>query len=91
MQGGIIINRLHYVFPPPKSIKKSLLHQIEGGGIVPKTTRPDLTDNLQKGLIDSMHGIVFLDDSQICEMNNVKKYYGLRPRIEIELEEIKEV
>lgn len=34
--------------------------------------------------------IIYINDSQICEINNVKKYYGFVPRIEIEIEEIKD-
>jgi Holliday junction resolvase RusA-like endonuclease len=85
---GVIVHRLHYVFPPISTLKKSEKLLIEHGGIVHKTTKPDLTDNLSKSTFDSMQGIVFLNDSQICEMNNVKKYYGTKPGIIIELEEI---
>lgn len=85
---GIKVKKLHYIFPPISSLKKNDMKIIYEGGIIHKTTKPDLTDNLNKGLFDSMQGIVFLNDSQICEMNDVKKYYGLTPGIIIELEEI---
>lgn len=85
---GIKINKLHYVFPPTSSLKRSEMRSIIAGEIVHKTTKPDLTDNLNKGLFDAMQGIVFLNDSQVCEMNDVKKYYGTTPRIEIEIEQI---
>ena len=86
--GGIIITRLHYIFPMLKGLKKSELKKIESGGVVYKTTKPDLIDNLAKGLFDAMEGIVFVNDSQICAMYNVKKYYGKVPKIIIEMEEI---
>lgn len=85
---GVVIHKLHYIFPPLKTFSKSTLRDIEEGRICPKTTKPDLTDNLSKGLIDAMQGIIFLNDSQICEMHDVKKYYGKVPGILIELEEI---
>ncbi len=85
---GIRINRLNYIFPPISSLRKAEKYLIDRGGIVHKTTKPDLTDNLNKGLFDAMQGIVFLNDSQICEMNNVKKFYGPTPGIIIELEEL---
>ena len=86
--GGVIIKKLHYVFPVPKGFSKSKLTAIQMGEIFYKTTKPDLTDNLSKGLFDAMQGIVFLNDSQVCSMDNVKKYYGIQPRVEIEIEEI---
>jgi Holliday junction resolvase RusA-like endonuclease len=58
------------------------------GGIIYKHTRPDLTDNLAKGLFDAMESVVFINDSLIVSLDDVKKYYGIQPRIEIELEEI---
>ena len=59
---------------------------IEAGEIVYKATKPDLTDNLNKGVFDALQGIIYANDSQIISMDNVKKIYGLLPRVEIELE-----
>ena len=87
-QNGIKVNKLHYIFPPLKGFSKKKMQEIVDGAIIYKDTKPDLTDNLQKGLFDAMEGLVFLNDSQVCELNNVKKYYGFQPRIEIELEEV---
>lgn len=85
---GVRISTLHYLFPPVSSLKKSELEKIKNGEIVHKTTKPDLTDNLNKGLFDAMQGIVFLNDSQVCEMNDVKKYYSFTPGIIITIEEL---
>ena len=85
---GVKITRLLYVFPPLKSFPQKTIKAIENGNLVYKTTKPDLTDNLNKGLFDAMQGIVFNNDSQVCEIKNMIKCYGLKPRIEIELEEI---
>lgn len=85
LRDGVKINKLHYVFPPLSSHSKKILAQIEAGVLVYKTTKPDLDSNLNKGLFDAMEGIVFLNDSQVCEINNLKKYYGFEPRTEIEI------
>ena len=45
-------------------------------------------DNFNKGLLDSMSGIVYKDDCQIEEMN-IKKYIGCgKDEIIVEIEEI---
>jgi len=88
--GPVKINKLHYIFPPLKSMKKSEKTFLQNGGIIYKHTKPDLTDNLQKGLFDALEGILFYNDSQVCIMNNVKKYYGLTPMIILEIEEMNE-
>lgn len=82
----VIIKELIYTFPPTSSMKKKDLQTIENGGIVYKTTKPDLTDNLNKGLFDALQGLVFINDSQICEIRNAKKIYGLVPSIKIVME-----
>ena len=74
-----------FVFYPPKSMKKSTINFINAGGIVYKHTRPDLQDNLHKGVIDAMQGIVFTNDSQIALMGDCQKIYGFQPRTEISL------
>ena len=63
---------------------------LESGGFIPKTTKPDLIDNLNKLPFDSMSkkkGLkgVFKDDSLVCEILQMSKVWGLNPRIEIEL------
>ena len=87
-QNPIVVKKLHYVFPLLKKMKKKELDIIHSGGYVYKFTKPDLTDNLNKSLFDAMEGVVFVNDSLIVSMDNVKKYYGLQPRIELELEEL---
>ena len=83
---GVRITKLHYIFPPLKTFNKKIMWQLQQGQIVPKTTKPDLSDNLNKGLFDAMQGIVFANDSQVYEMDNLRKYYGLEPRTEVEIE-----
>lgn len=74
-ENPLIIHECTFYFPFRKSSK-----DYEGK---PKTTKPDVTDNLLKGLIDAMQGIVFVNDSQIWKMVNVRKVYSENPRTEI--------
>lgn len=85
---AIHVKRLLYVFPPQKNWSKKKLKELEEGKIIYKETKPDLTDNLNKGLFDAMNGIVFTDDSRICKMSDVEKIYGFVPRIEVEFEKL---
>lgn len=71
-----------FVFPPLKSFSKSKLNVLESGGIIYKDTKPDLQDNLFKGVADALEGVVFRNDSQICEVVS-RKIYGTVPRIEL--------
>jgi Holliday junction resolvase RusA-like endonuclease len=84
---AVRINYITFVFPPKNVFPKWKCELLDNGTEIYKTTQPDLTDNLQKGLIDAMKGLVFSNDSIICICGNVKKIYGLEPRTEIELEE----
>lgn len=88
--GPIVVNSLLFTFPPKKGETKRNMALVEAG-MLWKTTKPDLTDNLQKALWDAMEGIVFLNDSQVCCMRNVEKRYGMKPGIEIELFEVQPV
>jgi Holliday junction resolvase RusA-like endonuclease len=88
---AVKINRIVFVFPPLGNFPQWKLRLMDDGTEIYKTTSPDLTDNLQKGLIDAMKGLVFSDDAIICTCGQVKKVYGREPRTEIELEEFKGV
>lgn len=88
LKGKVVIKKLHYVFAPLKSMNKRDLSLIAGGGTIFKDTKPDLTDNLNKGLFDALEGILYINDSQICSLDNVKKYYGFTPKTIIEIEEL---
>lgn len=68
-----------YVFPIPKSLKKSDREKIKQGVTVYKSTKPDVNDNLTKGVADSMEGIVFINDSRISRIF-AEKIYGEVPR-----------
>ena len=55
------------------------------GGLIPKPSRPDVIDNLNKLPFDAMSKLVYSDDGIIYDVNSLSKFYGLNPRIEIEL------
>jgi Holliday junction resolvase RusA-like endonuclease len=60
---GPVALSVGFVFPRPKSVKRKW-----------HTTRPDL-DNPTKLVLDALNGIVWRDDSQICELA-ARKMYG---------------
>lgn len=71
-----------FVFPPLKSWSKKKIAELDSGITIHKDTKPDLTDNLMKGLFDAMQGIIFTDDSRVCKVES-SKIYGIIPRIEV--------
>jgi len=79
--------RVHFIFSPLKSFCKADRLQIESGGLIRKWTKPDLMDNLAKGLCDALSGIVYADDAIIASGSTVK-YYSRTPGIIITIEEL---
>lgn len=69
-----------FYFPPTKSWTKKKLQQLREGGIFHKITKPDLSDNLRKGLLDALTGVVWKDDS-IIAMDSGWKRFSFTPRI----------
>jgi len=78
---GIIVN---FVFKLPKSASKKEKLMVENGDILPHQKRPDLTDNLMKGLCDAMTGTIWSDDSKVSCVGSLK-FYGEVPRIIIQV------
>lgn len=83
--GKIMIKKAVFAFTPPKSLRAAQKKAIEDGITIAKTTTPDI-DNLVKGLLDPMQGIVFTNDSRICGMDLVRKVYYKTPGIWIDIE-----
>lgn len=86
---------IKYIFEPTKAQLKHKAQRrwLEIGGLIPKTTRPDVVDNLAKLPFDSMSdktkngrlvrkGII-KDDAIVYHTKEITKEYGLNPRIEI--------
>ena len=74
---GPIIVKADFIFLKPKSTKNSVVY---------KTTKPDL-DKLIRGLLDSLTGIVFCDDSQVVRVSAFKAY-GDVARTEVVVESL---
>mgnify|MGYP005645248211 CR=1 FL=1 len=51
-------------------------------GHYPKITRPDVTDNLNKGLVDALSGEIWEDDGIICQIE-ARKIYAPKTEIKI--------
>jgi Holliday junction resolvase RusA-like endonuclease len=76
--------KILYVFPLLTSFSKKQKESIANNEIIYKDTKPDLTDNLNKGLFDACEGILYTNDSRICKVESTK-IYGIKPRIELEI------
>ena len=51
--------------------------------------KPDI-DNIAKAIMDSLNGLAYKDDNQVCELNIIKRY-GLKDNITIEIEPLTNV
>jgi Holliday junction resolvase RusA-like endonuclease len=71
-----------FVFPMLKSFPKYRKKEIERGIQIYRDKKPDLTDNLMKGLCDALEGVIYINDSRICKVES-QKIYGTVPRTEI--------
>lgn len=88
MEGPVRMVSALFVFPPLKSWPKRKHKKLLDGGVLLKTSTPDVCDNLCKGVIDAIKGLVFVDDALICDVEHTRKIYGLVPRTELVFEEI---
>jgi len=83
---------LKYFYRLPKNTKKSVIDYVRNGGIIPYLAPADITDNLNKGVIDVCKGLVFEDDAQIWIINgSITKQYDLEDHIELEFIETPDV
>jgi Holliday junction resolvase RusA-like endonuclease len=72
-----------FLFRLPGSARKSERDMVQQGLPVFKATRPDLTDNLFKGMIDALTGVLWHDDAQIVGVTDSYKLYSDNPRTEL--------
>ena len=79
-----------YIFPPLKSFKKKDLEYIENGGHIIKLTKPDVTDNLNKALFDSLEGLLYDNDSRIAKFSSLK-VYGTKAKIILNINPIENI
>ena len=83
---------LRYYYRLPKAAKKSVVKYVQDGGVIPYLAPADITDNLNKGVIDVCKGLVFEDDAQIWLIEGVvTKQYALEDRIELDFIETPDV
>lgn len=66
----------------PKSMTKKDRAAALSGTLLP-AKKPDV-DNIAKAALDGLNGIVWRDDALICGLS-IKKLYGERPRLEIDV------
>jgi len=69
-------------FGIPKSKPKKIQEQMLSG-VIRHTAKKDC-DNIAKGILDSLNGIAFTDDSQIVSLE-IDKYYSNEPKAEIKI------
>jgi Holliday junction resolvase RusA-like endonuclease len=72
LHAGPVVLDLFFYLPRPKTYAKKKRHHIR---------KPD-RDNLEKGVKDALKGIIWKDDSQVCD-GRTRKMYGDPPRVVI--------
>jgi Holliday junction resolvase RusA-like endonuclease len=77
---GPIQMNLNFYFQRPKNHFNSK-QILKNTAPIFHISKPDI-DNLEKLIFDSLKGIYYKDDSQICKVN-INKYYSLKPRTEV--------
>jgi len=77
----IKVNYIEYIYAYPKSMSKNkrILK-------APKVTKPDLQDNLNKAFFDALEGLIYEQDQNIVEINNMAKYYGPEDKIRVQFQ-----
>jgi len=80
----VIIASLDFVFPVLTSMSKSEKEAALSGAIIPKISKPDW-DNLVKMFMDCCNRLVWKDDALIWWTNNIRKRYGEKGQINMEL------
>lgn len=75
-RGAIMVKSLQIRIKAPKSMSKRMLAQIDAGSKIYRTERPDITDNLMKGIFDALEGIYYKNDSQIVKLMDIEKIYA---------------
>lgn len=64
--------RVVFTFPLRSSESKRTKAFVAAGGRVMHNRKPDVTDNLMKGLSDSLTGILWKDDAKVCRVASLK-------------------
>ena len=86
LEGALTVS-INFYRPIIKSVSRREMKRREARQALP-VVKPDL-DNYIKSFLDALHGIYWIDDNQICQID-AKKFYSVTPRIEIMVEQISE-
>lgn len=89
LTGGIELN-LGFYYQLPSGAPARIRKAVENGLRVWRIKRPDLVDNLCKGLCDALTGVAWVDDSQIAKVVSSKAYTRGAPGIVVVITQIKE-
>ena len=76
----IKVNYIEYIYAYPKSFSKKRRVKTF------KVTKPDLQDNLNKAFFDALEGLIYEQDQNIVEINNMAKYYAPEDKIRVQFE-----
>ena len=89
IDGPVRLSATFYISPPQYIAKAKKNQQAILDEVIPVGKKADL-DNYIKALLDSISDshLIWNDDGQVAEMY-AKKVYSMKPRIELEVEEIK--
>jgi Holliday junction resolvase RusA-like endonuclease len=79
-----------YAYDALKSFTKKKKQWLADGNVIMKPSRPDLQDNLSKGVCDAMTGILWQDDSQIVWTEGFKMFCEKGPGILIRVTQVEE-
>lgn len=80
---GSVALSIKAFFPIAKNMSKKDRALVESGDLRP-TKRPDCS-NVLKSLEDGLNGVAWLDDKQVVDVR-IEKWYGEKPRLEVEIE-----
>lgn len=84
---GAIDAKMVGTFPIPQSISKKQKNEILAGNV--KYTKKIDCDNMAKSILDALNEIAYDDDSQVYKLLAAKKY-GVEPKVEVILREVRE-
>lgn len=84
LKGQLEVSITVYLAPPTSMSNRKTALALAGK--IRPTTRPDV-DNYCKAVLDSLNGVVWIDDAQICSLH-VYKVYDEKPRVTVTVEEL---
>lgn len=84
---GPIVLDINIFMSAPEALKKKIIKEPMNELLWYPLRKPDV-DNVLKSAMDSLNGIAWLDDKQVCDVIQRKRYTVDRPRMEITVCEI---